>query len=63
MQLEIAQRLQTITPPGSFAVQRSAPAEALRIDVQGVGALELPLTPCAHWPNTAHRVGMTVVTT
>lgn len=45
MQLEIAERLQTIAPPGSFAVQRSAPAEALRVDVKGVGALELPLAP------------------
>ncbi|MEA2490264.1 MAG: hypothetical protein QOH21_2056, partial [Acidobacteriota bacterium] len=45
MQLEIAELLQTIAPPGSFAVQRSAPAEALRIDVQGVGALDLPLAP------------------
>ncbi|HYI08120.1 MAG TPA: 2OG-Fe(II) oxygenase [Thermoanaerobaculia bacterium] len=45
MQREIAERLQTIAPPGSFAVQRSAPAEALRIDVKGVGALELPLAP------------------
>jgi len=45
MQLEIAELLHTIAPPGSFAVQRSAPAEALRIDVQGVGALDLPLAP------------------
>jgi predicted 2-oxoglutarate/Fe(II)-dependent dioxygenase YbiX len=45
MQLEIAERLWTIAPPGSFAVQRSAPAEALRIDVDGVGALDLPLAP------------------
>jgi hypothetical protein len=45
MQLEIAERLRTIAPPGSFAVQRSAPAEALRIDVEGVGALDLPLAP------------------
>jgi hypothetical protein len=45
MQLEIAERLQMIAPPGSFAVQRSAPAEALRIDVEGVGALDLPLAP------------------
>ena len=45
MQLEIAERLRTIAPPGSFAVQRSVPAEALRIDVEGVGALELPLAP------------------
>jgi len=45
MQLEIAERLQTIAPPGSFAVQRSAPAEALRIYVEGVGVLDLPLAP------------------
>jgi predicted 2-oxoglutarate/Fe(II)-dependent dioxygenase YbiX len=45
MQREIAERLHTIAPPGSFAVQRSAPADALRIDVQGVGALDLPLAP------------------
>ncbi|HYK04796.1 MAG TPA: 2OG-Fe(II) oxygenase [Thermoanaerobaculia bacterium] len=43
MQREIAERLHTIAPPGSFATERSAPAEALRIDVQGVGALDLPL--------------------
>ncbi|HYC89125.1 MAG TPA: 2OG-Fe(II) oxygenase [Thermoanaerobaculia bacterium] len=43
MQREIVELLHTIAPPGSFAVQRSAPAEALRIDVKGVGALELPL--------------------
>lgn len=45
MQLEIPERLRTIAPPGSFAVQRSAPAEAFRIDVEGVGALDLPLAP------------------
>ena len=45
MQREIAERLRDIAPPGSFAVQRSAPAEALRIDVAGVGPLDLPLSP------------------
>lgn len=45
MQLEIAELLQAIASPGSFAVQRSAPAEALRIDVEGVGTLDLPLAP------------------
>lgn len=45
MRREIAERLQTIAPPASFAVQHSAPAEAMRIDVQGVGALDLPLAP------------------
>jgi hypothetical protein len=45
MRREIAELLQTIGSPGSFAVQRSAPAEALRIDVEGVGALDLPLAP------------------
>lgn len=45
MQREIAGLLEKISPPGSFAVQRSAPAEALRIDVRGVGHLDLPLRP------------------
>src|SRR5258708_16533216 len=45
MQHAIAERLHEIAPPGSFAVRHSAPAEALRIDVAGVGALELPLSP------------------
>ncbi|MGZ5472488.1 MAG: 2OG-Fe(II) oxygenase [Thermoanaerobaculia bacterium] len=45
MPREIAERLQNITSPGSFAVQRSAPADALRIDVTGVGPLDLPLSP------------------
>jgi hypothetical protein len=45
MQREIAERLQDIASPASFAVQRSAPVEALRIDVTGVGPLNLPLSP------------------
>ena len=45
MQREITELLEDIAPPGRFAVQRSAPAEALRIDVKGVGALDLPLSP------------------
>lgn len=44
MQLEIAERLRDIAPPGSFAVRRSAPADALRIGVEGVGRLDLPLS-------------------
>src|SRR6266545_1540054 len=45
MQREITELLEDIAPAGSFAVQRSAPAGALRIDVEGVGALGLPLSP------------------
>jgi len=45
MQREIAELLEQIARPGSFAVSRSAPADALRIEVQGVGALDLPLSP------------------
>ncbi|HUP63533.1 MAG TPA: 2OG-Fe(II) oxygenase [Thermoanaerobaculia bacterium] len=44
MQRDIAERLHDIAPPGSFAVQRSVPAEALRIDVTGAGPLDLPLS-------------------
>lgn len=44
MQNAIAERLHEITPPGSFAVRHAAPAEALRIVVTGVGALDLPLS-------------------
>lgn len=44
MQREIAELLETIAPPGSFAVQRSAPADALRIEVTGAGPLHLPLS-------------------
>jgi hypothetical protein len=44
MQREITELLEDIASPGSFAVKRSAPAEALRIDVEGVGVLGLPLS-------------------
>jgi predicted 2-oxoglutarate/Fe(II)-dependent dioxygenase YbiX len=47
MQQDIAELLQRIAPPGAFAVERSAPAEALRIEVEGVGPLDLPLSPAA----------------
>lgn len=43
MAREIAERLQAIAPPGSFAVQRSAPAEALRIDQRRWNATLVPL--------------------
>lgn len=45
MQREIVELLADIAPPGAFAVQRTAPAEALRIEVEGVGPLELPVPP------------------
>lgn len=45
MQHAIAERLHEIAPPGSFAAGHSAPAEALRIVVTGVGPLDLPLAP------------------
>ena len=45
MQHAIAEQLHEIAPPGSFAVRHAAPAEALRIVVAGVGALDLPLSP------------------
>lgn len=44
MQRELAERLQDIAPPGSFVVEHAAPAEALRIEVEGVGPLDLPLS-------------------
>ncbi len=45
MQDAIAERLREIAPPGCFAVRHSALAEALHIVVEGVGALDLPLSP------------------
>ena len=45
MQNEIAELLEQIAPPGSFAVESSAPVDALRIEVEGVGPLDLPLSP------------------
>jgi hypothetical protein len=45
MQRDIADLLEAIAPPGSFAVQLSAPAEALRIEVTDVGPLALPVSP------------------
>ncbi|MGH9421108.1 MAG: hypothetical protein ACRD3J_14120, partial [Thermoanaerobaculia bacterium] len=45
MTRDISELLAAIVPPGSFAVQRSAPAEALRIEVEGLGPIELPVSP------------------
>lgn len=44
MPREIAELLGEIALPGSFAVQRTAPAEAIRIEVAGIGPLQLPLS-------------------
>jgi hypothetical protein len=43
MQREIAELLAAVAPSGLFAVQRSAPAAALSIEVTGVGRLNIPL--------------------
>jgi hypothetical protein len=45
MQQDIAELLRCLVPPGAFAVEQSAPAKALRIEVEGVGPLDLPLSP------------------
>lgn len=41
---DIAEVLARVAPSGSFTVQRTAPAESLRIEVEGVGRLSLPLS-------------------